>query len=222
MNRRKLSQAARRLKTRSLVAIVAPIFAMLMSACGSNDSSVPPLSSPAVGGTVCTVVNGQQVCTQMAIGGCIPINTPISFSGSNIVLTSSGLEAGIIPGAGSFGTIGIGTGTTIAGYGGYGTYTGYGDSSGTVVSVSVSGAGNIGSIVGTLQLSALMQQTATLDYDETYGAYGVNGAYGTTTVPCISGLAMYGYFLSSVSGLSNGMVYMYFNGTQNGYSFPIY
>ncbi len=193
------------IQKRKVIALALAIVPLLVG-CGSSSTRSGSGYQPGVG-----------------LGGCVPINSVIGFSGTNASFTPMSIRAGEIPRSQTYGQMGIGG--AVAG----GPYQRSGTDGTISMTIQPVGQGTIGTqpvnnyngaanVNGQLQLSSAVQQ-------DIYWRFG--GQMPGTTIPgqipgqtitntaCVSGIAMdLGIYQTMLYG---GYVYLYMNNTKNGY-----
>jgi hypothetical protein len=149
--------------------------------------------------------------------GCISITQTIPFSGVGLQIDSSNnIYGGVIPSYSTFGSMVVGTNSSVNGT----TFTSI-DSTvtgsfqvnvqSTTSSTYTSGAA---SVSGSLTIASYYQQ-----YIESYMS---SSGYGTSITPCVSGIAIQGHLYTTGSYGFGGSVYLYLNNTQHGVMLKFY
>lgn len=205
-----------------------------LGACSSGQGHVPPPPSRPGGTAAATAAS-------MA-GSCVPLNRPMYFSGTGLLLdTSDTLYGGAVPHESTFGSMTVSimagpmTGTTFVGT------RRDGESVGTVfeISVPIAAAGSFPlnnlTVSGVLTLGQIDQKLILSDEEQQLPVgqawpsaqpwqavgqqAGAAPGMGTVGGYCVSGMAVHGNLASAASGGNAfvGDVYIYLNGSPQGF-----
>lgn len=152
----------------------------------------------------CVLLTGYSTTTSST--GCVSISQSIPFYGSSAQIDSSGdLYAGTIPSSSTYGTVVVGSSSSVSGT----TFTGSSSYGGSVqIATSTTSSTSSATITGYLTLGSYAQQIITSDAS--------SSTYGTSSSPCVSGVAIQGRVYSSYGNTFSGTIYLYLNSTQHG------
>jgi hypothetical protein len=140
--------------------------------------------------------------TTTTSGSCVSIYQSIPFYGTGVSIDSYGdLYGGTIPNYSTYGSIIVGSSTSVSGT----TYSGETSTYATLQMAVPSYSSTTTTITGSLSLTSYAQQAIVSDAS--------SSGYGTSSTPCVSGMAIYGRLYSSYF---TGYVFLYINGTQHG------